>query len=514
MPKALEIEARFDFRGGRNVYVSPDLLGENELRDSTNARVDTDGPITKRTGSRRLHASALAASTVIRGLVEWDGPSGVQLVAICNGDLFYRNRSAGEFAAFTQVDPGATDAFSTTEAPTFTTLRGSGANAALKLFIASGGKFYEWSGTALLRLDGQVAFLVGGTPNFGQFVPDAELVESYHIRLFANSKQRPQHLVWSKIGDGRVFKAGLAADGGTAMVSAINNEPIVALITIGRSLLIATNNSIARLAGYSVADIQIDQDTEGLSPDVGMVGRQAYHRAEHVVFFISDRGAYLASEGSVAPIGLKVNPDFEAMDRTKLSSIVVGHHHGRHEIWVAYAGSGDGGLNKTVLVWNMRHQAWYGPFTYPFGITAMSHYEDANGDEFLVAGCADGFIRHLDTGAKDDVLSDGTGGTNYNMTVEFSPIFFGHPGVTYALRYAFLRAEIPATSSVNFGTRFDDDVAFTDVAVASTTGALVNQRLDIGGQGEGLRVRITDTSDQISVIHGFVLHAHNMQRVT
>lgn len=523
MPKELVSEVRNSFRGGLNVYLSPDLLAPDELTSSLNARVDTDGPISKRLGTRRLHASALAAAP-IKGVTQWDGPSGSQLVAICNGDLFYRNQSSGEYAAFTQVDPGATDAFSTTEPAFFATLRAPESGAPLRLYIASGGKLYEWSGTTLVRLDGV-------TSSLGHFAPDASLIATYHLRIFTNSLVRPQHLVWSRLGDGRYYAGGLGADGGTAMVSAIEADDIVALQTVGRSLLVFTHNAIARLGGYSAADIQIDQDMEGVSPDVGIVGPQALHRAEHLVFFISDRGAYLASEGAIAPVGLKVQPIFDAINRTLLENIIVGHHHGRNEMWVAYSGTGDSSLNKSVLVYNLRHQAWYGPFGFNWatgtaGITSMLHYEDTSGNEALLAGCSDGFIRHLDIGLKDDMLSDGTSGNSFSWDATLAPFFFGNPEIVHAVRYFFTQARIAAVNDLGYSITMQTGpgggvgtIPGVNNPNAADSGKVksyktypedryvVGQRIVLTYSGNA---SVPDVQPEV---HGVVMYAHKMDRV-
>lgn len=508
MPKQKLVEYRYDFRGGKNTYVSPELLSENELVRCENARLSATGTITKRTGTRRMHATAIGGGAAIKGIFQWDGPSGSQLVAISNGDLFYRNQSSGEYAAFTQVDPGATDAFSTTEPALFATLRANADSAPLKLYIASGGKLYEWDGTTLNRLDGTSSAV-------GQFAPDASLIASYHLRIFTNSLVKPQHLVWSKLADGRVYKAGLPSDGGTAMVSAINNEEIVALQTLGRSLLVFTHDSIARLAGYSAADIQIDQDTEGVSPDVGCVGPLALHRAERVVFFISDLGPYLATEGGIAPVGMKIKPDFDGLDRTKLEQIVVGHNHGRHEITVACTGP-TLGTNHYVYVYNLQHQAWYGPFTYSaFGITCMSHYEDPNGDEFLIAGCDDGFIRHMDFGAKDDILSDNTGGSTYQMLVEFPPLSFGKLESAKALYDVVILADTPASTAGTRAIDFSfDDIVSTSVAITESTAASPSKQRHtiLRIQGHRMVALLIDTTDTITTYYSFMIRAYDLIR--
>ena len=521
MAKELVSETRNDFRGGLNVYMSPDLLAPNELTATDNVRIDSDGPIIKRNGTRRLHASALAASNAY--VTQWDGPSGSQLVAICNGDLFYRNQSGGEYAAFTQVDPGTTDAFSTTIPAQFTTLRGSASGAPLYLYIASGGKLYQWTGTTLTRID------KNSTGTLGQYGPDASLIATYHLRLFTNTLEKPQGIVWSKIGDGTNFKGGLTADGGAALISSIEADSIVAMDTLGRSLLLFTNDSIARVAGYSASDITIDQDTEGVSPEVGVVGPQALVRADRIVFFISEKGAYIASEGAIAPVGLKVQPIFAAMDRANLANIVVGHHHGRSEIWVAYAGPNDSDLNKSVLIFNLRHQAWYGPFALSIagGITSLQSYTDPSNNNYIIAGCSDGFIRHLDIGTKDDVLSDGTSGSSFSWSAALSRFFFGNPEIVHAIKNVFVQAKVSAVDELYYIISMQTNPGATSVSVVSSGNPNTPDSTTVKSYrsapedrfivGQRFQIILTGSGgaqiDAQPEVHGIVVYAYKLNRL-
>jgi hypothetical protein len=515
MPKELRAESRFDFRGGLNTYLSKDLLNENELIQTDDIRLDANGFITIRTSTRRMHSSALAAAPIL-GVTQWDGPSGSQIVAICNGDLFYRNQSSGEFAAFTQVDPGATDAFSLTELATFSTLRGATDSAPVYLYIASGGKLYEWTGTTLTRLD-------GASSSLGQFAPDAQLVSTYHLRLFCNSKIRPQHLVWSRIGDGRVFKGGLAADGGTAMVSAQESDPITALVPLGRSLLVSTENALARVAGYLASDIQIDQDLEGISPDVGIIGRAAFCRVDRLVAFYSKRGVYLASEGAITPISLKVRPSLEAIDKTYLDKVVLAFNQGRDEIMIFYSEVGSSGLNKAALVYNVRHQAWYGPFRYlgGWGVSSACSYERVDGTQAVISGGSDGFIRLMDEGnlqpCKDDITSSGTGGTAVLGTCILAPFFFSNPAITHSLRSIFLQAmSFTTNNEVWVGAKFQEDTTYTDqIVFSNTTYDSKSFRLDYSQQGRRLLIHMLFGASGLAPVsvQGVVAHAYVMNRL-
>lgn len=506
MAKELIAENRFDFSGGLNTYFSTDALANNELRDTTNFRV-VGSALHRRTGSRRLHQTALASAPIL-GLVQWDGPSGSQIVAICNGDLFYRNQSSGEYAAFTNIDPGSTDAFSTTELATFSTLRGAAESAPLYLYIASGGKYYQWTGTTLTRLD-------GSTSSLGQLAPDASLTATYHLRSFTNSLVKPQNLIWSRIGDGTVFKGGLPADGGTAMVSAIETDPITNLKTLGRSLIVATATSMARVAGYSAADIQIDQDTEGLAPDIGIVGSQAAVRVDNVLFFLSRRGPYMASEGGIAPVGVKVQDQFDQYTASTitLSKSVVGLNRGRHEVF--YFRPFDSDIGTSALVYNLKQQCWYGPFTYTFTTKCATKYTDPLNNEYILVGCNDGFIRHLDIGTKDDVLYDNSGGSDFVSTALIDPIFFTHPGVVHSLRDSFLEHTMQGGNNC-YMQIYNLENSLGSITGFNLTGTenerVTGKQNPYGISGHRFKVFFLCLGTGTWVIKGFVLHAFNMLR--
>jgi hypothetical protein len=90
MPKQVLTDHRYDFRGGRNTAISPDLLTPNELVDCTNARLSQQyGGFTKRSGTQRIHQTPFAGG--VSCVTQWDGPSGKQVVVIAGGSLYWRD---------------------------------------------------------------------------------------------------------------------------------------------------------------------------------------------------------------------------------------------------------------------------------------------------------------------------------------------------------------------------------------------------------------------------------------
>lgn len=491
-------EARSDFRGGLNTTEVPDNLNVTELVNSQNARVFLFGALEKRTGSRRINVTGLGAK--VNGITQWDAPGGKQTVAIDNGFLYYRGSGFGDF---TQVDPGVSNRFPNAVVH-FATFRASSGGAPLVLYIACGGRVYSWDGTATLtRID--------GTNN----VPTANLVFAYHTRLFMDNTSFPQFVAWSGVGTPTNFTPSTNVAGGTAMIDVLRGESIQDMEVVGGSLLIATKESIVRFTGYSSNDIQIAQDTQGVSAELGVVGPQAMLRTEQVAMCMTPKGPYAAMEAGLVPAGPWVENVFDNMDRIHLPDVVIGYHNGRREAWYAYAAVGDGGQNKHVLVYNLRLQRWYGPFVYPFDITCFASYEDANGSRWLLAGSSDGFVRHMDIGALDDVLSGGTGGSTYNMVVEFAPIFFADgPGYQKTLRQTFLQANLPPGHATVVSTAWDAasfaNHTITDTGNASLT---LNYRVKNGGStGRRLRVQISDSSATVPYYGGFMIEAYHRER--
>lgn len=498
MPKQLLVEHRFDFSGGVNTARSPDALSPNELVQATNCRLGAvHGALSKRTGSRRMHPSAIGSGNPVTGLFQWDNAGTNQLVAICNGNLYHKTT---DYGAFTEVVPGT--AFSTTVPQNFATGRQATSGAPLRLYIADG-SYQRWTGSAISNLTGVSS------------VPNGDLLANYHGRMFTRDTDFQLHAFWSVLGDPEDHTAAIGVGAGNGLVNALRGEALVQWVKVGSSLLIATSDSIVRFTGYSSEDIQIFQDTEGVDSNIGAISPQAFIPVESFAALLSDRGPYVVDEARATPVGYKVEPSFAALDRAQLGNAVLGYHKGRREIWFAVEGADDTG-NQTVWVLSMGAvQAWQGPFTYPFAITSLASWEDSNGDEWIIAGCSDGFVRHLDTGALDDVLSTGTGGSRYTMTVELPPLFFDNgPHVAKTLDAIYLQADLVAGSAVRVEYRFDGGEWIQAPVLWKDYASLVRsyEMETRPAQGRRLFVRLVDASSDINIVHGLTAEAFDMVR--
>lgn len=392
---------------------------------------------------------------------------------------------------------------SLTDPAFFIPFRASTSGAPLTLYIASGGHYFSWDGiTTLTQLDPTAS------------APLAKLLMAYHTRMFAVDKNFPKTLFWSKVADATIFTTGDKTLGGSALTDFLTGQSLVALEVIGSSLLMATNDSIMRFSGHASDDIVISQDTEGVSSEIGAVGSQALKRYENVAAVMSERGPYVATETYAEPIGEQLNPDWQALDQANLINTVIAYNRNRKELLFALPGASDGGLNKTVYVQSVRLQAWQGPWNYSFGITCMAQYFNAsNTAPNVIAGCADGFVRLMDIGSLDDVLYNGTGGSNITMRIEHPTLHFGDPGMYKTLRQMKLQAKLPSGHNLLVQTGFDSGSLQNGSFVDTTyDGTLRDYRVDVDGQGKRCQLVFTDNSAVQPTIHGFLLQAYDMQR--
>ena len=410
---------------------------------------------------------------------------------------------------------GGQAAFSLNQPTFFAPFRAFTAGSPLVLYIASGGHLFSWTGTdvpsnGLVQLDPTNS------------APTATNIISYHTRLFAMTASSltpgttPKTIYWSKLGDATDFTTGDKTKGGSAVTDFLTGQQLTALEVIGSSLLMTTADSVMRFTGHASDDIVIAQDTEGVTAEVGPVGPQAIKRFENVAAMFTDRGPYAVTETYAEPSGEQLNPDWRALDNANLSKTIVEYNRGRKELLFAVPGINDGGTPKTIFCQSVRLQAWQGPWTYPFTISCMAKYFDSTNSPNVLAGSTDGFVRLMDIGTLDDVLFDGTSGTNITLTVEFPVFHFGMPGIKKAMRWMILQADLPTISTPSVNIAFDGS-SFTNFPITPNDTGEEDYRVDVAGdssQGFRLRLQFTDNSSQMVVVNGFTLVGWNMQRTT
>lgn len=485
MPRARD--AWWDFRGGVNSTYSPDALDKTEVVSATNARLTTFGALSKRGGSQRNHATVLQSSTKVLGLHQWDNPSQTgELVAVCNGNLKHKALADADYT-------NVAGTLNTTNRMIFAPYRVSGTD---RLYIADGGLLNKWTATSLTEN-------ISGSPS-------AKFICVYKERMFAADGTHT--IYWSKIADPETWTS---PDGGQANVDTYDAEPIVGMATCGSSLLIFKEDSIARFTGTENTTIQIDKDTEGVAKGVGCIAAGTIVAVDDFVFFLSDRGPYIANEGGVQPIGQKIEAELANWDKSNWSLSWAVHNKDRREIWLFVP---DNAVNDVCWVYNLRTQSWTGPWSFGYNVICACPFERTDGTEGVLLGGSDGWVRDGDNstnGAKDDVLSDNTGGTNVSMAITFPPFLFGDPSsVKLMPGTQWVQADLGASGSLSCAGTGDERPSSTSTKTIASTGAGVKSyKFNLAWRGHRPSLTLTEaTSNAVSIL-GLTLEAIIGRRV-
>lgn len=464
-----------------------------ELRYALNARMGQFGAIAKRTASQRIHATAIGGGAAVLGLHQWL-PAGIarQVVAIANGKLYHKIQVDADFTEVSTV------ALSTTVRQSFAQHYIAGVPT---LFFADGtGKIHKWTGAAL----SDVSTAPAGTLE----------IAVYKGRLFACDGTKT--IYWSKVADPEIWAD---PDGGQANVDTYDAAGVVGLQVIGSSLLLFKNNSIARFTGVSQDDIMIDQQTEGISPDIGAIAPRTIIRMEEVVFFLTDRGPYIASEAGVQAVGVKIEDVFDGVADDYISKAVAVHHKQRREVWVFIPPTG-ATTNAKGYCLNYRQNAWTGPWDMgsTFAVSAACQHELNNQAETALLGGYDGFVRNGDVpslAAKDDVLSDGTAGTAITTQLEFPTLMFGDPAAVKTLGPTMhIRADLKTNGALQVITTGDHMVGNQTVTLASKGTGVKQYQARMGSKGRNLTLTLKDATSELVQVNGVMLEAGIVRRAS
>lgn len=413
-------DGQASFVGGLNLTADASQLGSNQVRRADNARLTEFGGIVKRLGSQRTHAAAVGGGNPVRGGYAWNQPGFVRELIVANGGLLTGSYSVG--MSWTAV----AGTLAASAYPSFAAFRDGSVEC---VYIADGGLLNKYVAAGTLTTD------LAGTPSVAQLAV-------YNQRLFGVSGQ-DQTLHFSGLNDGDSL--GVAASGGgTAVIRTFSNQRIVALRPLGAMLVIFHVSGLSRFTGYTQDDIDIDAGASGISGDVGTIAPRSIVEVDGALTFLSDRGFYRLTEQSLEPISVPVESAFQDIDQTDFSRVAAVHNKSDREVWYYIPDVG-------VYVWNYRLNAWTGPWDGGF-ISPATHSlwesRDASSRPIVLMGGADGFVRRPDmpTTYVDDLLSDGTGGTPFTMTVQLHRLYFADEGVAKTLRRAIVGCDLRGSS--------------------------------------------------------------------
>lgn len=442
MPRPRLRDAQADFRGGLNVAADDDALAPNEIRRADEAVLDEFGAIKKRPGTQRLQDNPLRYDRLLLeggDLVLLEDNSGIvletfpaqpvqngfawlrdngtqQLLAVCNGKLL--RATYGVPTSFTEVF----GSMKTTGAPAFASFRTTTSEV---VYIADGD-----TATSLNRWDGSTL-----TANIASTPAGITQLAVYNQRLFGCTGA-DQKIWWSAINNGDTLGV-TASGGGEAIVRTFSDQNITGLAAFGSSLLIFHVSGISRFTGLTQDDIAIAAGAQGLSSDVGAISGRSIVTTPQGVYFLSDRGFYVASEGGVQPISVKLDPIIRSLNLATASQTVGVHRRALREVWWYIPSVG-------VYRYNYALNAWTGPCAAGYinpATTALWEAVDTDAQPIVLRGDASGYVTQTDvTGVyRDNVPAAGVGGTTFSMAVRCRRLYFDDPLQFKAFKWIYLQ---------------------------------------------------------------------------
>ena len=216
-----------------------------------------------------------------------------------------------------------------------------------------------------------------------------------------------------------------------------SDQNITGLATFGASLLIFHVSGISRFTGLTQDDIAIAAGAQGVSSDVGAISGRSIVTTPQGVYFLSDRGFYVATDSGVAPISIKLDPLIRGWDLTTAQQVIGVHRRALREVWWYVPDVG-------VLRFNYALQAWTGPCAAGYldpATTALWEAVDGDKQPIVLRGDEDGYVTQCDMPGKyrDNVPAAGVGGTTFSLSVRCRRLFFGDPLQYKAFKWLYLQ---------------------------------------------------------------------------
>ena len=519
-------ERMTSFAGGENDSAPATSFKPDEATVIQNGRIGYEGYVEVRKGSQRIHATALNSGAQCYGITTFITAAGVeQWVAFFGTAGYYSTDDGVNWTAITGATGLREDYWD------FATIRVSTTN----YLIGANGN------TNTYKYDGTTWGTVANIPN------GVKYVETFNDRLYA-SGQAGSTVVASKIGD---FETWTTPDGLSLQVQTHDGDNDVrALYQHATVLLAFKRNSVSYIDGYGNSDIIVAAGARGLSRSVGCVGFRTIRAVGSSIMWLSDRGVEMYTPG--AEIRLASDKIKTFMSRIAWENIVATpgipcalFYPARHEYWVAVPVGGT--QSNYIAVFNLISGGWArwtfgetsgdtlyvdddGYLNYNdgadrskanisggyLGLAAEGLWVSKDADGYLqlevvasdvaalmiadhgdvnqapVAGCFDGFVRYLDSGAQDNLDSNGANGEDISFTLRTRPLLFGDPFRRKRVRAVRVSAIAEASASVTVLTLPDgaDGATHTLTIDGATKGQPRQAKARTNARGRSIPIEI------------------------
>lgn len=485
-------DAQLRMDGGLNTVSDDSALTPSQIRKAINTRLTTFGAAIKRGGTKRM-ADTLT-NRIQNGTTWYRAGSTPLIVFASNGNLY-----SASYGATPWTLTNISSALSTTVDPSFAQFRDGSSDV---LYVSDGGALNKWNGTTF------TANIVGTT--------STSQIVVHNQRLWGcGNPSFPNSIFYSALNNGDSLGNG-SAGGGQIVVRTFGNEEVIGLASLGTSLLIFHRRGISRLTGYGQDDITVSP--AGLTQDVGLIAPKSISIVDNVCYFVSERGLYRCTEGEVAPVSSADTPDqllpiIRSLTSTQFSAIRTVINRATRELWISVPTIGLFPYHTTLSAWA---GPWEGAYITP-DTSCLWETSDANGLPVILKGDASGWVSQCDafstaTANADNVMPDGTGGSNYSMTLQLRRMYCGDDALSKSLRFGYLTAQLSGSNSCSFTWKTDNDSGGYTLPVSSESvwgigtwsGSVVwggassqSYRIQMGGTGYYVDITIIDSSTAI-----------------
>lgn len=505
-------DSQTSFAGGINT-VSDDLaLSPSQFRNGTNSRLTEYGAVTKRYGTLVLSVPTSPSNpptTILGGFTWFKDDATAQTLVVSDGKLWVGNPAVIAPMTWTAYTVGGN--ISTVVRPTFEKFYSGSADV---VYFADGGKVLSWNGTAVTR-DGNGS------------APSVNYLKVHNQRLWAvGDSSAPDSVFYSTLNDGTTLGH---SGGGSIIVRTFGDERLVALASIGSSLMMFHRRGLSRLTGFGQDDINVDP--EGVSSQTGTLARRSIVEIDGGVLFVSDRGTFLATESSVTPISTGDQPDpllplVRNMTEAQLELVVGVLSRDKQEVWFFLPNNG-------VYVYNLILRAWTGPWTGAYLNTTAMWQSPLSTNATL--GVMMGVSNVVQFADRTGTYADGEDGTNPNsgtpvtLKVRLRRLYFGNDAIAKSFRFGYLSVIIPGTGDMtvswqsNIAQYASHTVSPTAIARWSTSNvwgvgtwgiqqAAQNERIEMDGYGYYVDVTFTHSGRAIPIISRWQIDGYALGR--
>lgn len=353
MPSRTQLFQLLPWVGGLNTSVDESMIPANQLTVADNVIFDTRGSRKKREGINFNWATAVGdGGSVIKLHDFWFGASTREqtLVAISSAGGVYDISAGGAPAAVTTGGTAWTTPLDKASTLTFNN----------KLLIApsgAGNVMKMWAGSGALAD-------VPGTP------PEASALCEHVGRIWCNSKENPDRLYYSPVGDHTLWNG--AGDSGGFDIGAGDGDPdgIIGLASFRGDLFVFKRTKTYRVVGQFPEDMQVIK----LSDSTGCIAHDSLVPVEQDdLMWVSERGVHsmaatqnygdFSSSYMSVDVQRTFNDDFT---RSRLKYTQGAYLPNINSVvWTFTEESGankqltTGAVQNTLMLYNLPLKAWY-----------------------------------------------------------------------------------------------------------------------------------------------------------